>query len=102
MRTQRNATLTFTATEPLVISEAKYANQIRAVCVITSLVAAGGNTIYISVGEEGAANKGIPLAPGQSFVWSMDSGYIPPSDRISGYSAGADSIAIYEEIIIKD
>jgi hypothetical protein len=101
-RTQRNATKTLTGSQSDVISEAKYANQTRAVCVITSLVAVGGNTIYVSVGEEAAANKGIPLAPGQSFAWAMDSGYVPPKDQITAYSAGADSLAIYEEIIVQE
>jgi hypothetical protein len=84
------------------VSEAKYNGSIRAVMAITNTEAAGGNTCYISVGQEAVANKGIVLAPGQTWTWSLDSGYRPPLDRINAFCAAAITLATYEEIFIRN
>lgn len=99
VRTQRNATVALTATEALTISEAKFQDGAeRVTLVITNLEAAGGDVAFVSVGQEAAANTGIYLAPGQSCFFSKDSGYTPSQDRVTAYSAGAISLAVYEEM----
>jgi len=97
-----NASVTLTGGQSDLVSEEKGYGSQRAVLVLTNLAAAGGNTIYVSVGQEAQANKGVPLQPQQSFSWSMDAGYRPPNERIHAYSAGADTLSIYEEVFVRD
>lgn len=96
--TINNGTFTLTGGQSDVISQARYGVGIRRVLMITNLEAAGGSNIYVSVGQEAVANKGIQLQPGQSFLWSMDGGYLPPNAQVTAYSAGTPTLAIYEEI----
>lgn len=98
----RNATMTLTGGQSDVISESKYAGQQRLTLEIANLAAAGGNDIFVSIGQEAAANKGRRIQPGQSIIWSTDGGYRPPNEQVTAYSAGADAIAIYEEIAVRD
>jgi hypothetical protein len=94
-----NNSVALTGLRSNVISAEKGYGSQRAVFVVTNLEAAGGQTIYLSVGQEAAANRGIPLQPGQTFSWSMDSGYMPPNEMITAYAAANCSVAIYEEIL---
>jgi len=96
----RNATVSVGAATSTELAGAYYGqNSQRAVIMITNLAAPGGDTLYISFDEEAAANKGIPLAPGQSYLESMDAGYKPTNRICNGYSAGAISVAIHERIL---
>lgn len=96
----RNATISVGAATSTEIAPAYYGqNSQRAVIMITNLEAAGGNTIYISFDEEAKANKGIPLAPGQTYLESIDAGYKPTNRICNGYSAGAMSVAVHERIL---
>jgi|WetSurMetagenome_2_1015567.scaffolds.fasta_scaffold690501_1 hypothetical protein len=70
----------------------------RSVIVITNLEAVGGNTVYLSWGTEAAANKGVVLAPTQSWIESIDSGFKPSNMQINAYCAAAVSLAIHERV----
>jgi hypothetical protein len=94
----RNASFALTGGQADKICEVRTAGE-RVVLIITNTNTAGGNTCYISVGEEAASGKGIPLLAGQSVTFSKDAGYSPPQDAIFGYAAAAGtSLAIHEEI----
>lgn len=97
VRSIRNATASLTGAQSDVVSEVKSACK-RLVISITNLNAAGGNNVYISVDSEASANKGVQIQPQQTVTWAMDGGYIPPQGQFTGYSAGATSLAVYEEI----
>lgn len=96
-RSIRNALITLAAGQSNIISEAKTSSR-RVVLEINNLEALGGNDLFVAVDGEAAANKGRRVQPGQSIIWTTDSGYIPPQMRITGYSAGAINLAVYEEI----
>jgi hypothetical protein len=97
-RTSRNATQALTGGQSDKISEYK-ASGTRVVLLITNLNAAGGDSVFISIGTEAKLNQGIQLLPGQSVTFSKDSGYTPSQDIVSAYAANAGSnIGIYEEI----
>jgi hypothetical protein len=96
----RNATVAVNAGVSTEIAPAYYGqNSQRAVFMVTNLEAVGGQTVYLSFDEEAAANKGIPLAPGQSYLESLDAGYKPTNRICNAYSAGAMSVAIHERIL---
>jgi hypothetical protein len=99
-KTVNNGSITLTATQSNVVSEAKYGGAIRVVLSITNTEAGGGSIVYLSVAQEAKANKGIVLQPGQTFTWAMDSGYMPPLDQVTAYSTGTPTLAIYEEILV--
>lgn len=97
-KTQRNASYALTGAQSDRICDARTLGR-RVVIMITNLNAAGGASAFISIGAEAAANKGIQLMPGQSFMMSKDAGYVPPQDVIHAYAAAAGTtLAIYEEI----
>jgi len=93
-----NGSVTLIAAQSNIVSENKFSGCIRRILSLTNTEAAGGSTIYISVGQEAAVNKGIVLLPGQTFIWSIDAGYSPPLAQVNAYSTGTPTIAIYEEI----
>lgn len=97
MRTIRNATFTTSAGANDILSEEKTAAK-RVVLEIANTNAAGGNDVWVAVGEEAKANYGRRIQPGQSIIWSTDGGYIPPQQRVNVFSAGATVLAVYEEI----
>lgn len=99
-----NGNVTLTASQTNLISQEKGYGSQRAVLVLTNTEAAGGNTISVSMGAQATAiNKGIILLPGQSFIWSMDSGYRPPNYEVNAYcSAGSPVLAVYEEIFVRE
>jgi len=76
--------------------------QIRKVLELTNLNASGGATVYISVGEEAAANQGRSIVPQQTITWSEDGGYIPPNFIVNGIASAATVIAVYEEIEVQE
>jgi hypothetical protein len=99
MKVINNATFSMTGAQSDEVSAAKNGtDEQRKVLSITNLEAAGGTTAYFSVGQEGAANTGIPCAPGQTITWSSTGNYNPPNLAIHGYAGGAITIAVYEEI----
>lgn len=101
--TINNGNLTLTSGQSNLVSDAKWNGSVRAVLALTNTEATGGNTITIAVGQEAAANKGIVLLPGQTFTWSTDGGYRPPSDRVNAYcAAGSPVLAIYEEVFTRN
>lgn len=98
-RTIRNANLLTVAAQSNILSYEKYSGQNkRLVIEIANTNAAGGDDVWVSVGEEAALTKGRRIQPGQSIIWSTDSGYIPPQQQINAFATGATTIAIYEEI----
>ena len=97
MISSKNGTFTLTGAQSDKISEYKTSGK-RVVLMITNLAAAGGNTVFVSVGSEAAANTGIQLLPGQNVTFSKDSGYMPSQDIVCAYCGAAQAIAIYEEI----
>jgi hypothetical protein len=102
MQVSRNATIALTGGQSDKISEFKVGCQ-RAVIAVTNLNAAGGAAAYLSCGSEAAANTGFQLAPGQTLMFSMDSGYKPSNEAWHAYAAAAGtSLAIYEEIITRN
>lgn len=92
-----NGTIALGAGTLGIISEEKTSGR-RVAIEINNTNAAGGNDVWVSVGQEAAANTGRRIQPGQSIVWSTDGGYIPPQTRITGYCVGAATLAVYEEI----
>jgi hypothetical protein len=98
MRTQRNATIAVGAATSTLVSESKCARAKRLVLELSNLNAAGGNDVFVSVGEEAVTNKGRRIQPGQTITWSADNGYMPPQDQINAIAAGATSLTCYEEI----
>jgi len=96
----RNATESIVANTSKIISEARTSGK-RIVLEINNLNAAGGNDVFVSVGEEAVLNKGRRLQPGQTITWSQESGYKLPQDRITAISAANTDLAIYEEIEVK-
>ena len=98
----RNASFALTGGSSDKISEFKVGCQ-RAVIIITNANAAGGASVWLAVGAEAGANKGIQLAAGQFINFSMDSGYKPSNDAWHAYAAAAGStLVIYEEILTRD
>jgi hypothetical protein len=97
-RTANNGSVTLVANQSNRVSEAKYSGSRRLVLAVTNTEAAGGSTITLAVGQEAAANKGIILSPGQTFIWAADSGYFPPLEQVTAFSTGTPILAIYEEI----
>jgi len=78
-------------------------NAQRSLITISNLEVPGGNTVYLSWGQEAAANKGFPLMPQQTYIESIDSGYKPSNLAINGYSAAAVNLAIQERTqLLKD
>jgi len=98
MKQSRNASIALTGGQADKISEYK-ANGERKVIMVTNLNAAGGANVFVSVGEEAAANKGIQLQPGQTVTFSKDSGYTPSNEAWFAYTAAAGTtLAVYEEV----
>lgn len=97
-----NGTVALGAATAGTISEEKGYGTQRLVLSITNLNAIGGNDLFVSMGDEAAANKGRLVSPQATVIWSTDAGYRPPNEQVRGYSAGATNVAIYEEIAQKD
>lgn len=98
----RNATVaTGVTTSTEIAMENVGQNSQRSLITITNLEALGGNVVYLSWGEEAAANKGLPLAPQATYIESMDAGYKPSNRQINGYSAAAVNLAIQERTLIR-
>jgi hypothetical protein len=58
-----------------------------------------GTVAWLSFGEEAAANKGIRLGDGDTYIVSADAGYLPSQDQVHAIGIGANAtIAIYEEL----
>lgn len=102
MENLRNTTVTTGVTTSTELSP-EYVGQgaQRAAISITNLEAQGGNDLFISIGQEAKANQGIKLAPGATWVVSLDSGYKPPNQQINGYAAAAINVAIFEQIFMR-
>jgi len=98
MRGIRNALVALTGGQSDKISEAKFGGSRRLVLEISNLNPAGGNDVFITIDSEAEANIGRRCQPGQTITWSADAGYTPPQGVVSGYSAGATNLAIYEEV----
>jgi len=97
MRTIRNAQVTTPVSETCIASEQKTVGR-RVVLEINNTNAGGGADVWIAVDGEAAANKGRRIQPGQSIIWSMDGGYMPPQGRVQAFSTAATILSIYEEI----
>jgi len=97
MRTIRNANITTAAGSNTVLSEERTAVR-RVALEINNANAAGGDDMYVSIDEEGAANKGRRIQAGQTITWSMDGGYMPPQGRVNVYCVSASVAIIYEEL----
>jgi hypothetical protein len=96
----RNAGITLVGGQSNVISEEQGYNSIREVIYITNLNPSTGENIYIAVDSEAVYGSGIILTPGQSVVFSKDSGYTPSQKRFCAYVSTTGSVSIYEEILI--
>ncbi len=99
----RNANVTTgvaTSTE-IATENAGYSAQ-RSMISITNLEAAGGNNVFLSWGQEAAANKGLLLVPQQTYIESMDSGYKPSNRQINAYAAAAVNLSIMERTLVRD
>lgn len=97
-KTVRNALIAITGGQTNMISEAKYSGQRRIVLEVSNLNAAGGDDVFITVGQEAAANVGRRCQPGQTITWSADGGYMPPDMQVNAYAAGNTNLAVYEEV----
>ena len=73
----------------------------RALITITNLDPVGGNTVFLSWGQEAAANKGLMLVPQQTYIESIDAGYKPSNAKINAYAAAAVSLAIQERTLVR-
>jgi hypothetical protein len=97
MRNVANNSKTLVQNQSNLISEEKTQSK-RVVLEINNNEAVGGADVWLAVDAEAAPNKGRRIQPGQSAIWSTDGGYIPPQQRITGYSTANAVISIYEEI----
>jgi len=72
---------------------------IRKVLALTN-ASTGAQTISLSWGVPAVANTGIVLAPGQSWVESIDSQYVPDIQDIWAISSAAGAVLAISERII--
>lgn len=96
----RNAKLSVTNTSSALVSP-YIAGETRKVIALTN-ASTGGQIITLSWGNQAVANQGIVLQPGQSWVESIDSFYIPSNQDIWAISSAVGGILAIQERIIAE